>query len=177
MIFYFNGDINICSSVAVTGCTSIFKSERPGTLPSNIATFSMWRDVNFCSDAWRWGILHARICQKHIEYPCVCVWHDRRWTWGCLRSSVQACRYVNGVEPCRWGSLMKIHGFSLCRSPWAALLHTELNVCCVCSSLETLHTAGAEHLDSPQHLSHTCMCVRLCVIVWMRLCVQVSKTG
>lgn len=68
----------------------------------------------------------------------------------------------SGVEPCRWGSLMKIHGFSLCRSSLAALLHTELNVCCVCSLLETLHTAGAEHLDSPQHLSHTCVCV--CVL-------------
>lgn len=29
----------------------------------------------------------------------------------------------SGVEPCRWGSLRKIHGFSLCRSPGRSVTH------------------------------------------------------
>ncbi len=57
-----------------------------------------------CGEMWFYALLpdggasftrgHARSHTEHIEYPCVCVWHGRRRTWGCLRFSVQACRYA-----------------------------------------------------------------------------------
>lgn len=133
------------------------------------------------------NLLHVERCDFML--CCLTVGHPSREdvpeaTRSTLSSRVFACGTVGGgfevvygslsrlagsrVEPCRWGSLMKIHGFSLCRSVLAALLHTEPNVCCVCSSLETLHTAGAEHLTaiSTSHtLACVCVCVRLCVIV------------
>lgn len=92
-------------------------------------------------------------------------------------SRVQAHRLEKSCETLALGLTDEDSSFSfsvsvyLCLSPLAALLHTEPNVCCVFSSLETLHTAGAEHLTaiSTSHtLASVCVCewcVRLCVLV------------
>lgn len=122
---------------------------------------------------------YANSYTEHIEFPCVYVWRGRRRTRGCLRFSRSRLAGLRSrVEPWHSDSFFPFsHYISFCISPLAALLHTEPNVCCVCSSLETLHTAGAEHLTAIS-TSRTLarVCVRLCVLVWMRLCVQVSKT-